>query len=454
MIIISFLGTRPTPPLNPSSSFPTSNFLPPPEDLLVASRPLPRGFLGCKIFATRSTPTSRPGGEPESHMVKLTKIGISSRWFKPWPGFYPLVSWRSQKTFKRVTFSPSQQGHKQNCQDHPFVKKKRPIAFQVKSPMLELLGGWVGWSFSGMFPGTETWKNNDPGTFVFERFQKKRPLKKKNCFGSCLWTYAVWKVSSKIQWKVRPFAGNNWLWEWSNPLKDPNFRGGWQKSGSEWPKKVCMQPKRNTSSWTVGLPGNFFSALLKRWLSHTHLVQKISSWWFQPLWKIWSSNWISSPIFGVKIKNLWVATTQICILWIFLAKRLPIHEETLFTTPIGSMEKWYICLHENHRFMPKNVGKYPISHGSVMGPLEFPEFLWGLFWFLLLGQHLRNTRKSGGFRGNSRHTSGKTSHGLDPKNVFAISQVETKRRIGNGKRSHLKKGFLRFFFFNMSRMCI
>ena len=32
----------------------------------------------------------------------------------------------------------------------------------------------------------------------------------------------------------------------------------------------------------------------------------VSSWWFQPLWKICSSKWESSPSFGVNIKkNLW-----------------------------------------------------------------------------------------------------------------------------------------------------
>ena len=32
--------------------------------------------------------------------------------------------------------------------------------------------------------------------------------------------------------------------------------------------------------------------------------------WFQPIWKIWSSKWVHlSPIFGVNIKNVWVATT-------------------------------------------------------------------------------------------------------------------------------------------------
>ena len=31
-----------------------------------------------------------------------------------------------------------------------------------------------------------------------------------------------------------------------------------------------------------------------------------SGWWLnQPIWKICSSNWTSSPIFGVKIKNSW-----------------------------------------------------------------------------------------------------------------------------------------------------
>ena len=36
------------------------------------------------------------------------------------------------------------------------------------------------------------------------------------------------------------------------------------------------------------------------------MCQKWSSWWLnQPSWKIWSSNWESSPRIGVKIKNVW-----------------------------------------------------------------------------------------------------------------------------------------------------
>ena len=35
-----------------------------------------------------------------------------------------------------------------------------------------------------------------------------------------------------------------------------------------------------------------------------------TSWWLnQPVWKIWSSNWIISPGFGINITNIWVTTT-------------------------------------------------------------------------------------------------------------------------------------------------
>ena len=39
--------------------------------------------------------------------------------------------------------------------------------------------------------------------------------------------------------------------------------------------------------------------------------QPTTSWWLnQPIWKIWSSDWIISPKIGVKIRNIWVATTN------------------------------------------------------------------------------------------------------------------------------------------------
>ena len=274
-----------------------------------------------------------------------TKIGISSRWFNV---TFLSPSWRSLNL---------QKGHLTIPKRSQWIariillsKKKGRIFSREVKPCLNFWGG--GWlKFRGCAPDWNLEKN-DPGTFVLERFIKKRPFFFKTVLEGCLWTYLVWKFSSKIQWKVRPFAGNNWLWEWSNPLKDPNFRGGWQKSGSEWPKKVCMQPKRNTSSWTVGLPGNFFSALLKRWLSHTHLVQKISSWWFQPLWKIWSSNWISSPIFGVKIKKS-LSCHHPDLHLVDLSRKKVANPRRKIVHHSHRIHVWYICLHENHRFMPK-----------------------------------------------------------------------------------------------------
>ncbi len=46
-------------------------------------------------------------------------------------------------------------------------------------------------------------------------------------------------------------------------------------------------------------------------------LKKLTSWWNQPSWTIWSSKWESSPIFGVKIKDVW---TQLCLgsIYIFM----------------------------------------------------------------------------------------------------------------------------------------
>ena len=41
-------------------------------------------------------------------------------------------------------------------------------------------------------------------------------------------------------------------------------------------------------------------------MNHQAFVLRITGWWLnQPIWKICSSNWIISLIFGVKIKNIW-----------------------------------------------------------------------------------------------------------------------------------------------------
>ena len=51
------------------------------------------------------------------------------------------------------------------------------------------------------------------------------------------------------------------------------------------------------------------------------IIQKetSSSWWFQPLWKICSSNWkSSSPRFGVKIKNIFELPPPSCVIHIYI----------------------------------------------------------------------------------------------------------------------------------------
>ena len=41
--------------------------------------------------------------------------------------------------------------------------------------------------------------------------------------------------------------------------------------------------------------------------------QTKTGWWFQPIWKLCSSNWIISPRFGVKMKKIFETTTPIPI---------------------------------------------------------------------------------------------------------------------------------------------
>ena len=63
------------------------------------------------------------------------------------------------------------------------------------------------------------------------------------------------------------------------------------------------------------------------------LVYFIPSWWFQPISKICSSNWIISPRIGVKIKHIWSFTTKIMtyfLSWIVWALcQIPIHYITV-----------------------------------------------------------------------------------------------------------------------------
>ena len=51
-------------------------------------------------------------------------------------------------------------------------------------------------------------------------------------------------------------------------------------------------------------------------------MEKETGWWFQPIWKICSSNWKPSPICGVKIaRNIWVASTEVVTMrWRYFLK--------------------------------------------------------------------------------------------------------------------------------------
>ena len=58
-------------------------------------------------------------------------------------------------------------------------------------------------------------------------------------------------------------------------------------------KTVSGPPKR--SLYIDGVMGPYINCL----------IIIFTGWWFQPIWKICSSNWIISPRIGVKIKNIW-----------------------------------------------------------------------------------------------------------------------------------------------------
>ena len=52
---------------------------------------------------------------------------------------------------------------------------------------------------------------------------------------------------------------------------------------------------------------SFHWKICKGCLLHHYVGNKkwnFSSWWFQPIWNICSSNWIIPPIFGMNIKNI------------------------------------------------------------------------------------------------------------------------------------------------------
>ena len=67
----------------------------------------------------------------------------------------------------------------------------------------------------------------------------------------------------------------------------------------------------NTMGFTTSFHKNMYVICWEYWGSQTYFnIRNVSGWWLnQPVWKICSSNWESSPD-RVENKNIWVATTQ------------------------------------------------------------------------------------------------------------------------------------------------
>ena len=150
-----------------------------------------------------------------------------------------------------------------------------------------------------------------------------------------------------------------------------------------------------------------FSSLAPVWhsLAPKSLSKEISSWLFQPIWKIWSSNWIISSRIGVKIKNIWNHHPEF-ELQLFgwnthnvqshnLIMRIPSRTAQL-PSQLGS---WYGIFTYNGSFFMVNVGKYTI-HGRwilwdplpqiIFESMIFPTshllgicFLVGIFWVFI-----------------------------------------------------------------------
>ena len=90
------------------------------------------------------------------------------------------------------------------------------------------------------------------------------------------------------------------------------------------------------------------------WIHHSsHPISNSSSWWFQPIWKILCNQNGNLPQIGVKIKNIWVATTS--------------SPSLLFKPPLRDRN-----------------GDYPMAQwhpGHPLRPVAPPSFLWSFDTF-------------------------------------------------------------------------
>ena len=84
----------------------------------------------------------------------------------------------------------------------------------------------------------------------------------------------------------------------ASSIRDPNWSPKWRSRFQPW-KKSRIKPPKGSRTEEPGL----------KWLFR---LPSLPGWWLnQPIWKICSSKWESSPRFGVKIKNLFETTGRV-----------------------------------------------------------------------------------------------------------------------------------------------
>ena len=90
------------------------------------------------------------------------------------------------------------------------------------------------------------------------------------------------------------------------------------------PRSLTVRPWKKVVAFSTFLlgPGNFSGELTVKLLGVCLFSWRITSWWFQPLWKICSSNWIISPSRGENKKDLSCHHPDYdkvdCFVWFFI----------------------------------------------------------------------------------------------------------------------------------------
>ncbi len=96
-----------------------------------------------------------------------------------------------------------------------------------------------------------------------------------------------------------------------------------------------------TSRWSPNRPYGVKSVIQNHHNCWKH-VMKAMRWflvggWTNPVWKIWSSNWIISPGIGVKIKNIW--NHQLDLYWFIFALFFP-YQFVSFPKKLEDRGRW------------------------------------------------------------------------------------------------------------------